>query len=414
MVKMYKQTWRILFCITILFCFLSPLTAEEPFYDSSLIFPLESWHNHGSSLVQCPDGSLLACWFHGSGERKADDVKILGARKAKGAKSWSEPFLMADTPSFPDCNPVLFVDPDNQLWLFWITILANRWETSLLKYRTATEYLEPGTPHWDWQDTIHLIPPDTFVDDMLKPWPEFLKEFPQLVPKLKEKLRDELKADEELYYFMKNKVSDKLQQRLGWMTRIHPLVLPSGRMLLPLYTDAFSVGLIAMTDDKGQTWQASRPLVGYGNIQPSLVRKTNGTIVAMMRENGPRNRIRISTSPDDGYTWSDVGEMPFPNPGASVEILRLQNGHWILMYNDTIDGRHKLNLSISADEGETWTWHRHLENEEPDTGSFSYPSIIQARDGMIHATYSYHLPGSKKSIKYVKFNESWVQQGDKE
>ncbi|MGB1674100.1 MAG: hypothetical protein ACPHRA_12835, partial [Limisphaerales bacterium] len=57
------------------------LSQAEPQYEAQLIFPLESWHNHGSCIVQTQEGDLLACWFHGSGERKSDDVMILGARK---------------------------------------------------------------------------------------------------------------------------------------------------------------------------------------------------------------------------------------------------------------------------------------------------------------------------------------------
>ena len=74
------------------------------------IFPLQGKHVHSSSIVECPNGDLLACWFHGSGERTADDVVVQGARLKKGSKKWSPVFLMADTPHFPDCNPVLFVD----------------------------------------------------------------------------------------------------------------------------------------------------------------------------------------------------------------------------------------------------------------------------------------------------------------
>jgi hypothetical protein len=38
---------------------------------------------------------------------------------------------------------------------------------------------------------------------------------------------------------------------------------------------------------------------------------------------------------------------------------------------------------------------------------FDYPSIVQAGDGSLHATYSYNL----KTIKHVTFNESWVKAG---
>ena len=63
--------------------------ADRPFLTSELIFPLEHWHNHASMVVELPGGDLLACWFHGSGERTADDVLIRGARLKKGSSRWS-------------------------------------------------------------------------------------------------------------------------------------------------------------------------------------------------------------------------------------------------------------------------------------------------------------------------------------
>ena len=52
-----------------------------------------------------------------------------------------------------------------------------------------------------------------------------------------------------------------------------PTVLKSGRILLPLYSDTFSVSLMAMSDDQGASWFAGRPLAGYGNIQPGSMLK---------------------------------------------------------------------------------------------------------------------------------------------
>ena len=52
-----------------------------PVFETDPIFPLQSKHVHGSSIVECPNGDLLACWFHGSGERSANDVQVQGARK---------------------------------------------------------------------------------------------------------------------------------------------------------------------------------------------------------------------------------------------------------------------------------------------------------------------------------------------
>ncbi len=96
---------------------------------------------------------------------------------------------------------------------------------------------------------------------------------------------------------------------------------------------------MAISDDEGQTWYASEPLIGLGNIQPSVLRRNNGTLVAYMRENGPRNRIRVAQSPDDGIHWGPVGQIELPNPGAGLDALRLANGHWLLVYNDSTTDR---------------------------------------------------------------------------
>jgi len=136
----------------------SPADARA-FLRTELVFPIQAEHAHGSTLVELPNGDLLVGWFQGSGERWADDARILGARKKKGEAAWSAPFLLADVKEFPDCNPVLFLDPRGLLRLMWITIIANQWETSMVKYRVSDDFLDQaGAPAWRWQDTLLLKP----------------------------------------------------------------------------------------------------------------------------------------------------------------------------------------------------------------------------------------------------------------
>src|SRR2546423_640205 len=123
-----------------------------------LLFPLQPKHNHGSCLIELPNRDLLACWYSGSGERTADDVEIMGARRAAGSGTWSKPFLMADTPGFPDCNPCMAVDSDKRLWLFWPTILDNKWESALLKYRMSEDYAHGAAPLWKQDGVLHIKP----------------------------------------------------------------------------------------------------------------------------------------------------------------------------------------------------------------------------------------------------------------
>jgi len=44
--------------------------------------------------------------------------------------------------------------------------------------------------------------------------------------------------------------------------------------------------------------------------------------------------------------------------------------------------------------------------EQVPGGRFDYPSLIQAKDGTLHATYSFNL----KTIMHAHFNEEWIQQ----
>ena len=44
------------------------------------------------------------------------------------------------------------------------------------------------------------------------------------------------------------------------------------------------VSIMAVSDDEGKTWYASQPLLGFGAIQPTVLRRDNGDLVAYMRD----------------------------------------------------------------------------------------------------------------------------------
>ena len=382
-----------------LFLLSAVAVSAQPFLKTELIFTPEHWHNHSSSIVELPNGDFFVSWFHGSGERQSDDVKIEGARWRKATGTWSQRFDLADTPGFPDTNCVVWVDSKKRLWLFWPTILANTWESAIMKYRISTDFQQPeGPPKWDWQDNLLLIPK-------------------RMQERTQEVFAKELKRNGPLKDWATRSVAlaeDKQFSRLGWFTRTHPIELPNGRYIVPLYSDGFSFGLMAISDDQGKTWHASEPIVGYGNIQPSVVRRKNGDLVAFMRDNGPApKRVMQSISKDNGETWTGAEDIDLPNPGTSVEAIALKDGRWVIAYNDLEKGRTSLAISMSDDEGQTWKWKR---NMDKGTGSYHYPSLIQASDGTLHLTYSiFETKDGKqaKSIKHAHFNADWILAGDK-
>lgn len=351
------------------------------------IFPLQEKHTHASSIVALPNGDLLTVWFEGSGERKADDVLLMGARKKSGEQGWSAPFLMADTPGIPDCNPVLFLNQSGELFLVWIAVLANEWEHSILRVKRSQDYQKEGAPDWYWQDNIFLKPDSEFAEEVEKKWadlPPTHLGWATYAPTYESLILEASK--------------DSKKRSIGWMTRIKPLMV-GNRIILPLYSDGFNFSMMAISEDQGNTWKPSLPLVGKGPIQPALIQKNNGEILAMLRDSGDAPpKIQQSISKDLGQSWTVARKTDFPNT-ASVELLELQDGRWWMVGNDLYDGRYQLALWISSDEGEHWSPAQYLEFDPTHNGKFSYPALIQDSKGLVHLTYSKHLKEGK-TIQY--------------
>jgi hypothetical protein len=369
------------------------------------LFPPETWHNHGSCIVELPDGQLLVTWFHGSGERKSDDVRIEGSRRGRRGGAWQPRFVMADTPGYPDTNPCLFVDSEERLWLLYPTILANLWESALMKVHVSRDYRRAGAPKWERSEVLHVTP-----------GAEFEKAVTPLLAGLETEARqaswsDQTKREVQDYLdAFRLQSTNKLYLRLGWMTRAHPQVIAGGRILVPLYHDGFSTSLFAYSDDSGATWATSPPLVGGGNIQPSIVVRQDGSLVTYMRDNGPPpKRLLMSESKDRGATWGPVKDSLIPNPGSGADVIRLKDGRWLYVGNDTEEGRHRLALWMSSDEGRTWPARRALEEAAPGTDSFGYPSAIQARNGRIHVSYSVRTKAGG-NIRHAELDPSWISR----
>jgi hypothetical protein len=415
------------------------------------IFPLQQQHCHGSTIVELPNKDLLVAWFQGSGERTADDVAIRGSRYNHKTCRWSKPFIMADVPDFPDINPVLFIDGKSRLWLVWYTVLAYQWESSILKYRISDNYMQDfGAPEWKWQDMIHIKADgstpegigknDQFVKTLVRKYDDYYQRLittgyikkdgsGNITEEQWEKARDHYLDIAKGANLLRNgtDTDDKgekiktqlgypLMRRIGWQTRNKPLII-GNRMLLPLYSDGFDFSLIAITGNWGETWQFSEPIVGGGNVQPTLALCKDSTIVAYMRDNGPPpQRLMKSVSSDSGMTWSTVEDSDIPNPGTAADIIVLKSGNWALVHNDIEEGRHRLSVWLSKDEGKSWPYRKTLINGTPGSEVRGhYPAVIQGSDGIIHISFTNQKAGTGgqpaiKNIAHASFSEKWLME----
>ena len=333
------------------------LPEEAPFFESRMACPEQGpfLFSHGSTIVAFPEGRLFCAWYAGSRE-KGDDVVIAGGELSAGATSWSEPRILVDTPGKSEGNPVLFLDEDGVLWLFYQTM-----------YGSGEGRTQQGT---GWTTCkVKVIT----SDDGGRTW-----------------------SDERI-----------LVDELGYLTRNRLEVLSDGSWLLPMQDERDWSSRILLSKDKGVTWQMSERIdsgLGFhnGNIEPSLLERREGGVLCLMRTGSKRYRTWRSVSTDGGVRWTQPTEIEIPNPNAALDLLRLGSGNVLMALNPVPEGnRILLRLRLSTDDGATWPLFRDVERG-PDYSS--YPSLIQGPDGRIHMTYSRRDGG----IKHSTFNEAWV------
>jgi predicted neuraminidase len=203
----------------------------------------------------------------------------------------------------------------------------------------------------------------------------------------------------------------------GTMVRSRPITLADGSYLLPIYhetgadtefTAPDTSSLFLRFDPAKKEWtESNRVRSRMGNLQPAVVRLTETHLLALCRRGGdyePGNDGNVvrTESHDGGKTWSAGVETEFPNPNASVELIRLQNGHLLFIYNNSANDRTPLTAAISTDKGRTFPHKRNIAEGE---GDFAYPTAIESKDGLIHVIYT---SDERTVIRHAIFKEEAI------
>ncbi len=310
---------------------------------------------HASTIEETTDGTLVTAFFGGTKERNPD-VCIFVSRK-EGA-SWTDPemvaegFIQGDTTRYPTWNPVLFQIPDGDLMLFYkIGPHPSKWLGFL---RTSSD----GGKTWSEQTQL----PDSLIGPV------------------------------------KNK----------------PELLSNGTLLAPSSTegDGWKIHFEA-TPDFGKTWEKIGPInkgEKYGDhnvIQPSILKHGEGKLQILARSRS--RRLATAWSEDYGKTWSEIQLLDMPQNNSGTDAVTMKDGRHVLVYNHTLDpdGHYKgprtpLHLSVSEDG---INWSAALILEDSPISQYSYPSVIQTSDGMLHVVYTWR----RKKIKHVKIDPSQLE-----
>lgn len=362
------------------------------------LIPAETVQNHAANLLPLPNGDLLCTWFGGTLEGSSD-ISVYLSRLNKNSQEWSQPVKLSDDPHRSEQNPVLFLDPDNVLWLLYTAQQAGNQNTAFVRYRKSFDLGK------NWTDIEVLIDePGTFVRQPIT-------------------------------------------------------VMPNGDWLLPIFycqtkpgekwVGNYDTSAVKISNDKGKTWQTYPVPNSTGCVHMNITPLKDGSLVALYRSRWA-DFIYQSRSTDGGKTWSEPVPTDLPNNNSSIQVTTLDNGHLALVFNninaegcterrtslyDEIDDeenadampeigegrsaywgvpRAPMSLAISHDGGMTWPFIRNIEegdgycmtnnSEQKLNRELSYPSIKQGADGKLHIAYTHY----RQAIKYVFLDESWV------
>jgi predicted neuraminidase len=295
---------------------------------------------HASTIAEST-GGLVTAWFGGTREGHPD-VGIWVSRQENGR--WAPPVevangVQADGKRHPTWNPVLFQPKSGPLLLFYKVGPSPREWWGVM--RTSTDGGK------NWSDARRL------PDGILGP----VKNKPVEL------------ADGSLLCPSSTETSNTPERRGEW--RVH----------------------FERTADLGQTWTKAAPSTkdSEQGIQPSILFHGGTVLQAIGRTR--MGRLFTTWSRDAGKTWSHVQPTALPNPSSGTDAVTLADGRHVLIYNDTAHGRTPLSVGLSRD-GFSWSKPIDLETEP---GEYSYPAVIQTRDGMIHVTYTW----MRERVKHV-------------
>ena len=336
----------------------TPPTAPSPIFTEELINPDSPMRmSHVASICELPDGRLAAAWYAGSREG-ARDVAIYLAAQERGQAIWTTPrAILTPEQAGRDLhravrkvgNPLIFSDAAGKLRLLYVTISVGGWSGSSLNLTTSTDEGESWSP----SRRLTLSP-----------------------------------------FF---NVSELVRNR--------PAPLADGSWLVPIYHECLGKfpELLCLRDrPEGLSATKRRITGGRSVLQPALAALSTNSGLAFLRDCSPRKRISVARTDDAGQTWSSPQPLDLPNPDSGLTALRLTDGRVMLAFNDSAAGRGNLSLAVSDDEGRTW---RRLATLAEEAGAeFSYPFLLQARDGKIHLVYTW----KRKAIKHVAFNAAWL------
>lgn len=312
---------------------------------------------HASTIVELRNGDLMSAWFGGTGEGHPD-VAIWGSRRSAG--KWSAPMELAREPDIAAYNPVLFYTKDGRLWLYY------KYGPHPDDWTAARKWSNDDGVTWS---PVEHLPAGLYGPIRAKP----------------------------LVLLDGTVVSGtSVESYRSWACWIERSTDngKSWRRLGPITVRPSEAGPAARGDVPAAVPGASEWSRTEGIIQPSVVSLGGSHLRLYARSTARTGKICIADSLDRGLTWTQARPIDLPNPNSGIDAVALKDGRVVVIYNNSDRHRTPLNLAVSRD-GEHFQMFQTLEDQP---GEYSYPAIIQGRNGDLHITYTWQ----RKRIRYVR------------
>ena len=350
---------------------------------------------HAASIAELRDGGLLAVWFSGSREG-AGDVTIQSARMDPATIQWGLERTVFDRLHLQRGlwryvkklgNPVVARAPDGSLWLWMVNVSLGGWAGSAITWARSAD------------DGVTWSAPRRLVTS------PFLN--------------------------------------VSTLVKGAPVAMADGQMGLPVYHEFITkFGEVLRLSAAGQVVDKLRIPGSQSSLQPVLLVSAPLKAQAFMRS-GRAEKIMLSSTDDGGRTWTPARQTSWPNPDSALAgVVTNQGAQWLAL-NPTAAGRETLamlhappgasfdgaspwmversvaaSLSVAAfasalgdelkargaSDAQTQAYVssavRQLCNQGSCSHEFSYPYLLQTRDGFIHLVYTWH----RTRIKHIRFD----------
>lgn len=366
-------------------------------FDANFVSAAPGQAVHAASMVELNDGRLRAVWFSGSREG-ARDVSIRSAVMDAATLRWGEESAIFDRQRIQQGlwryvkklgNPVIARASDGSLVLWMVNVSLGGWAGSAITWARS---VDEGTT---WSEPRRLVTsPFLNISTLVKGAPIAYQDgqiglpvYHEFVTKFAEVLRINIQGQ----------VVDKVRIP-GSRTSLQPVLLVSNPERAQIYMRSGKTRamMVSATEDAGKTW-ANSHASSWPNPDSALagvVSRTGAQWLAINPRPKDRETLALLHSGAGGtfdgvQPWM-VESSPTPEGRLSpVDYERLLGKE--LMAHGTSEAQ--TNAYVASAK-------RQLCGADSCLQEFSYPYLLQSRDGYIHLVYTWH----RTRIKHVRFD----------